>query len=102
MSDLVNELRDLSGDIREHGISTLDAPRLASKFGQCATRIEALEAEVQRLREALKPFAGQVQAADNLAAKMGFAHSFDEYARSWIFTFGDLRRARAAMEPTNE
>lgn len=59
-------------------------------------------AEIERLREALEPFAEAVEKADANATRMGFAPSFDEYATEWRFTFGQLRAARAAIHGGGE
>jgi hypothetical protein len=63
-----------------------------------AAHISALEAENKRLRDALKPFADEVSRRDENAKSMGFAPSYDEYDGSWLFPYGDLRRAKAALE----
>ncbi|WP_019170724.1 WYL domain-containing protein [Pseudaminobacter salicylatoxidans] len=57
----------------------------------------ALAADKARLVEALEPFASAVAKTDAKADRVGFAPSFDDYVAEWSFSFGQLRRARAAL-----
>jgi hypothetical protein len=65
-------------------------------------RIRAIAAYVEQLEKALEPFAKAAEKADATAERMGFAPSFDAYAPTWTFSFGELRRARAALGGSNE
>lgn len=77
----------------------------AGFLGSVPECIRYLDAEITRLqkeldtaREALEPFAEAIRQADEGAARMGFAPSFDEYEVGWNFSFGQLRRARRALK----
>ena len=58
--------------------------------------VDALRAEIARLREALEPFAAEAEAYDPPEG--------DDYYIAWgaDFPIGALRRARAALHPTSE
>lgn len=98
MSDLVKRLM-----LRAVARISLKSPTLRDKFDaaldeEAAARIEALEAEVQRLREALRPFADFGSWVD----EEGWSSNIHREGISVWFGPSDFRRARAAMEPTNE
>lgn len=63
-----------------------------------SAEITRLQKELETARRALEPFAEAARQADEGAARMGFAPSFDEYEVGWNFSFGQLRRARAALK----
>ena len=67
----------------------------------CADQLSAKDAEIARLREALKPFSAEAErwgdrAPDDLTVSV---HSVDaeHFGDQSEFTVGDLRRARAAL-----
>jgi hypothetical protein len=76
-------------------------PEQAMLFEEAATRIEQLEKEVERLREALQPFATLAAEIDNnptvsvLGDGCGLVVSPSTFAA--CVTLGDARRARAAL-----
>ena len=99
MSDLVKRLRERA----ETEVGERMFP-LYMMHTEAADRIEALEAKVQRLREALRPFAKSKQVFDKAEPCLPDGHA---YNLTWNmdegrcdFTLGQFRRARAAMEPT--
>jgi hypothetical protein len=78
--DLVARLRDL-------GIRSADL---------AADRIEALTAEQDRLREALKPFADEAEHWEFFEADEPLVEAFPKYDGN--ITVGDLRNALAALK----
>lgn len=102
-SELVERLRNRAESYRMGGPSS---EHTAALLDEAAARIEALEADKARLREALAPFA---KAADNFDEfKINndaewFAYSGIQHATGSVgsITVADLRAARRAREGGN-
>lgn len=77
------------------------AKRAADEIEKRMADDAMMQARIDELKEALRPFAEAVIAADRKADKAGFARSFDQYSVDWKFTFGEMRRAAAVARASD-
>jgi hypothetical protein len=93
-------------------LAELDYPGVGDQMqalSDAASAISSLSAEVQKLREALRPFAVAADDAELFRQHGGYPNAADDETASFnqrnggriIFepTMGQLRRARAALKP---
>lgn len=100
-SDTVDALARLLGDEAKpwmNGAATELYSHANKSTVAAQDRTLAAEAECERLREALRPFAAAIQKSDQAALDAGFGLINDDWERSFTFEVGTLRRARAALE----
>lgn len=81
-----------------------DAQKWLDLHDAMEARAERAEAEVARLREALKPFAAWVDAMEANEVRSGSRFSFwsDDYRVTDAFCLRDFRAARAALQPAED
>ncbi len=98
-SELVERLRERAESYRMGGPSS---EHTAALLDDAAARIEALEAEKARLREALAPFAALAHAEyDDVPNVVGVTLTFDNDEELGAMPFGCFRAARRAREGGN-
>ncbi|WP_257556501.1 hypothetical protein [Sphingobium sp. CFD-2] len=75
-----------------------DVERYIKAGSEEAARADALEEEIKRLREALRPFAEEADQVDSCEAHPNGCPA--HYSAGWCadLTIGDFRRARTALE----